>query len=392
MTLFRARIVRRVLTNPLLGDTTEWPSGTVIDLLLKNGADVNAPPAKHNGRTALQAAAGRKDIKRTQLFQGIGGLGTLPNGQDENLRIIKLLLDQGADVNAPPAEYEGRTALQAAAGREKEDEVQSLEIINLLRDEGADVHAPAGEHGGQTALQAASGKDSVDIVRALISQPTPPHTSLQFPITINGNCLTQKTEIVTSETVYIGQLKHALVQTKGPLTTAQSSELASLNLEKQNYVSDNTHIYSYQGANLAAVRRLDYVAYADDYQQLFKIEPRLKPTTFPSFSHTGTSIKIDIVFHDDIDPKSEEIGKVVAEKACVSVGHIQTGNHKVRLVTQRRCLPAIATIDAVRLIQDVPEVVLYSGEARELFNARDVVEFGQTERGEGVGTYRGLFD
>src|SRR5216110_3099540 len=63
---------------------------TVIELLLQEKADVNAG-AGYDGRTALQAAAG-------------GG----------HLAVVERLLQEKADVNAA-ASYGGRTALQAAA-------------------------------------------------------------------------------------------------------------------------------------------------------------------------------------------------------------------------------------------------------------------------------------
>jgi len=57
---------------------------------LEKGADVNAAPASWCGRTALQAAA-----------------------EGGHLAVVDRLLEKGADVNAEPTAY-GRTALQAA--------------------------------------------------------------------------------------------------------------------------------------------------------------------------------------------------------------------------------------------------------------------------------------
>ncbi|KAK4117923.1 hypothetical protein N657DRAFT_584570, partial [Parathielavia appendiculata] len=61
----------------------------------------------------------------------------------------RLLLDNGADVNAQGGQY--GTALQAAASKGE------MEIVRLLLDNGADVNAQGGEYG--TALQAAASKE-----------------------------------------------------------------------------------------------------------------------------------------------------------------------------------------------------------------------------------------
>lgn len=66
-----------------------------------------------------------------------------------NLEIYQLLLSNGADVNAPPAAFNGRTAIQGAA------ESGNWEILSMLQRAGAEINAPAGEKLGMSALQAA---------------------------------------------------------------------------------------------------------------------------------------------------------------------------------------------------------------------------------------------
>ena len=75
----------------------------MVELLLEYGADVNLPPAKKYGATALQFAA----------MKGFMG-------------IVYLLWENGADVDAPPAEVDGRTALEGAAEHGRIDMVQLL--------------------------------------------------------------------------------------------------------------------------------------------------------------------------------------------------------------------------------------------------------------------------
>jgi ankyrin repeat protein len=89
----------------------------IAELLLKNGADVNSPPAEKFGATALQFAA-------------LGGY----------LGIASLLIEKGADINAPPGKIDGRTALEAAA------EHGRIDMVQLLKSSGADI---SGEENGQ---------------------------------------------------------------------------------------------------------------------------------------------------------------------------------------------------------------------------------------------------
>lgn len=103
-------------------------------------ADVNAAPATYSGRTALQAASGAGHIE-----------------------LVSLLLADGADINAPPAHSCGRTALQAAA------EGGHADVVELLLKYGPDVNAKPAQYSGQTALQAAAGGGHERIVTRLLS-------------------------------------------------------------------------------------------------------------------------------------------------------------------------------------------------------------------------------
>lgn len=111
-----------------------------VDLLLENGADVNAPAPEPQGRTALQAAV---------------------EFGDRN--VIELLLNHRANVNAAPSS-EGVTAMQAAAWRG-----DTLLVAKLIQ-RGADVNAPAAAEYGQTALQAAVRKGHLGTVDLLLHE------------------------------------------------------------------------------------------------------------------------------------------------------------------------------------------------------------------------------
>lgn len=82
--------------------------------------------------------------------------------EDGNLKMIDLLLDSGADVNAVAAKYCGGTALQLAAitGR--------LGIARRLVDLGADIDAPSAQIHGRTALEGAAELGRLDMVQFLL--------------------------------------------------------------------------------------------------------------------------------------------------------------------------------------------------------------------------------
>ncbi|PVH73977.1 ankyrin, partial [Cadophora sp. DSE1049] len=94
----------------------------IVRLLLDEGADIDAPGTTRYGTPLFEAAI---------------------NG---NIEIVRLLIDRGAHINAPGEEYYG-TALHGAALNGHEA------ILELLLDEGADVHIDCGTFG--TPLQAA---------------------------------------------------------------------------------------------------------------------------------------------------------------------------------------------------------------------------------------------
>ncbi|KAF6786164.1 hypothetical protein CSOJ01_15470 [Colletotrichum sojae] len=75
----------------------------MIDLLLKHGANANAPAAYQRGATALQLAA---------ITGQIG--------------VMRILLDNGADANVAGARISGRTALEGAAEHGRIDTLQYL--------------------------------------------------------------------------------------------------------------------------------------------------------------------------------------------------------------------------------------------------------------------------
>lgn len=121
---------------------------TMVHILLQKGADVNCPARSFCGVTPLQGIC-RLEVKS-------------PRVRRKKMRMVELLLDSGANVNAAPAWNQGLSALQTAAY------VGDVEVADLLVSRGADVNAPPCKLGGGTALAIAAGRSHSDMVQFLL--------------------------------------------------------------------------------------------------------------------------------------------------------------------------------------------------------------------------------
>jgi ankyrin repeat protein len=117
----------------------ESKSMPLMELLIQFGANINAPARGQISETPLQAAC-----------------------KSGNLKAVKLLLSLGAEINAPPALRNGATALQFAAIS------GHVGIASLLLDNGADVNAPAVKFNGRTALEGAAEHGRIDMLSLLL--------------------------------------------------------------------------------------------------------------------------------------------------------------------------------------------------------------------------------
>ncbi|OWY49740.1 ankyrin [Alternaria alternata] len=112
----------------------------IVRLLISQGADVNAAGDKSFGKTALQATC----------YSG-------------NERIVDLLLEKGAEVNENFAPVGGQSPLVSAvwAGH--------LGIVKKLLNLGADINQPGSEQFGHTALSAAAKQNNLKMLDFLIA-------------------------------------------------------------------------------------------------------------------------------------------------------------------------------------------------------------------------------
>ena len=107
----------------------------IVEMLLDNGANVNAQGGYYGN--ALQAAL-----------------------VEEHMKIVQVLIGRGADVNAQGGSY--GSALQAASFRGHEEAVETLIAA------GANVNAQGGDYGN--ALQAASAQGHEKVIKFLINR------------------------------------------------------------------------------------------------------------------------------------------------------------------------------------------------------------------------------
>ncbi|CAN9479537.1 unnamed protein product [Alternaria alternata] len=128
----------------------------MLNLLVTYGARYDVPGSEASEFNALQRAA-----------------------QYESLNLVTELVRLGSDVHHPgPAEY-GKSALQAAAARCRDDVEESVDILSFLIEEhGADVNEPRSGERGYTSLEAAcqatamqdENERSIDRVKFLVEK------------------------------------------------------------------------------------------------------------------------------------------------------------------------------------------------------------------------------
>ncbi|KAJ7274632.1 ankyrin repeat-containing domain protein [Mycena rebaudengoi] len=132
----------------------------IVRLLIENGADVNTPgPEFDVYGSALETAASGGHLDTLVLLLESGaefGSALTAAAERGHLEIVRLLVKMGGDINAGW----DKSALLAAC------EGGYTEIFNFLLENHPDINAVSYEYG--TALQAACGKGRIDFVRRLL--------------------------------------------------------------------------------------------------------------------------------------------------------------------------------------------------------------------------------
>ncbi|KAK3172952.1 hypothetical protein OEA41_006278 [Lepraria neglecta] len=297
----------------------------MVELLLEYGADPNAKD--DSGWTSLHHAA-----------QG---------GHD---RIVQLLLEYWADPNAK--NNSGSTPLHIAAVGE------NILVVKLLCDSGADLEAR--DNIGSTPWLFPTQEDIARLLHhpeMAISQQA--QDTPMFPITINGNILGQSPGPATE----LIKTKYVLVQSRAQLSPSDRRELDHAGVKHLNYVSKNTYLCQYQDGDLEKIGQLDLVVYINIYPKELKIAPSLKEA---KEAEPDQKYEVDIIFHESVDPKSQDLQSDIIEKSHCGVGDFEFLPNKVRLPVLGLNLDSMASIDDVCHIKEVGEVVENNDIARRI--------------------------
>jgi ankyrin repeat protein len=139
----------------------------LLTLLLDEGADIQT-----YGGEALEQAASHHNLEAVQFLLASGadvnapirskGYRTPLQAATSDVELVRILIKAGADVNAYKSYYTGRTALQAAAYH------RNIESVRELLKAGANVNAVGNPSDGFTALQVAAKWGNIDIVQILL--------------------------------------------------------------------------------------------------------------------------------------------------------------------------------------------------------------------------------
>ncbi|KAJ7256364.1 ankyrin repeat-containing domain protein [Mycena rebaudengoi] len=158
----------------------------MICLLLDNGADINSSDVVDGSALQTACSRGHTELvefllrKGTDIDAGGGELGSALQAAAANghADVVQILLDNGAGVNAAGGLYGG--ALQAACGKKPSTDIwyeassywaevrHRIKIVRLLIKNGAAINAASVEAGTALLQAAACGDDYKDIVRILL--------------------------------------------------------------------------------------------------------------------------------------------------------------------------------------------------------------------------------
>ncbi|GAB1317445.1 hypothetical protein MFIFM68171_07655 [Madurella fahalii] len=215
-------------------------------------------------------------------------------------------------------------------------------------------------------------------------------------ITINGNSIDPSAQTLSAfglEQETAKDSNYILIQTNSPLTKETKKELSDKQVEINEKVSERTYLCGYKPGDLSEIRDLPYITYANIYQPHFVIESRLKtipaassPTNplLPAPARTEHPVDVDVEFHPDV-VTTPELVKNLAAAARLDPDFLETEGYKARIRVQRRYLPDVAQLDAVKSIHQVHPARLYNNVARRILRLDEDVHGVRVTQYEGEG-------
>ena len=216
-------------------------------------------------------------------------------------------------------------------------------------------------------------------------------------ITINGVSIdpTQHTRQLAAADLHAADAStsdYIVVQTSGPMAQSERLQLEALGVVPHEYVPDDAYLCQFKGTDLASIRALPFVTYANVYLEGFKIPPSLRPIRAHASSDLiemsamrGPSRKpqqVDIVLHEDVKASVRGLKARIAAAAGVDPGDVTVERHKIRLTVESGRIGELAKLDEVHHIEPVPQRQLFNNVARTILNAEVVVN-GTKYRGKG---------
>lgn len=138
-----------------------------------------------------------------------------------------------------------------------------------------------------------------------------------------------------------------------------------IGVEHLNYVSKNTYLCQNQDEDLEKIRKLEPIVYVDIYRTELKIIPKLRELK-EAEPDQDYKVKVDVIFHEGASPDAPGFQSEIVNKSGCSLEEIEFLANKARLTTKGLFLDDLASIDVVRCIEDVGEVVAYNDIARQI--------------------------
>ena len=279
-----------------------------IKLLLKNGADVNAKDT--GGGTALSWAAGA--------------------GQTDSVR---LLLDRGANINV--IDSAGNTALMLAAVADHKD------VVQLLLDKGADVNPK--DKGGGTALMGASVGAGADVVKLLLDKGADINaksglgrTALDLAREYGNAAIVQ--QLQQAGATDSASDKNAPLDATGQLmSAAQSGDLETIKLLLKNGVEINAKDNAgYTALTWAAVEgQTNVVKLLLDKGADFNAKDTKGFTTLMIASEQGQTIVVKLLLDKGADINAKDTNATTALMVAVEGGWGHTNTDVVKLLLDK---------------------------------------------------------
>jgi subtilisin family serine protease len=175
---------------------------------------------------------------------------------------------------------------------------------------------------------------------------------------------------------------YVLVKLRTPINQAQRNTLEGTGAEILEAVPEQALLCHFPGTNLAALRALPFVEWADIYPELVKLSPTLRKLTpkpggisiaaatlAPTPALDPTPVTVDVQLHRNVDMRTA--ATQIAEAAHLDESELSPGAGKVRLTLKRRRLADVTALDIVRSIDEVHAQRLANDVARTILGLQN---------------------